>query len=156
MGRQIPHHSAPHPASSSGACQPLGPSTPGDASHWVLSLSLPTFCRQHAFLDASPGRGAAEHVPLLLQQVQATVSSIAGRAEGNIPTYPAGREVYTEGTNAGTFAAVTAWDRVHGMRQGSGVSWADGWEPRAGGKADADTSGVSHPEGKCSASCLRR
>lgn len=31
-----------------------------------------------------------------------------------------------------------------------------GWEPRAGGKADVDTSGVSHPEGKCSVSCLRR
>lgn len=84
------------------------------------SLSLPTFCRQHAFLDASPGRGAADHVPLLLQQVQATVSSVAGRAEGNIPTHPAGREVYTEGRNAGTFAAVTARDHVHGMRQGSG------------------------------------
>lgn len=69
-----------------------------------------------------------------------------------MPTYPAGREVYAEGVNAGPFAAVAAWDHVHVL----GCPRADGWEPHAGGKADADTSGVSHSEGKCSVSRLRR
>lgn len=81
------------------------------------SLSFPTFYLQHTCLDTFSwlGRGAVECVHLLLQEVQATVSSIASRAEGNITTFPAGREVYAEGMNARLFAAVTAWDHSHRM-----------------------------------------
>lgn len=34
--------------------------------------------------------------------------------------------------------------------------WSDEWHPHARGEADANTSGVSHPDRKCSVSCLWR
>ena len=127
-----PGHSASHPPSRSGGCQPLGPSTPGDASPWVCSLLLPAARLPRHLLW--PGQGVVEHVHLLLQQVQTSVSSTGGRTEGNIPTHPAGREVHAEGRNARPFAAVTTWDLVHGMRWGEGVHGLMGGSPMPEGR----------------------
>lgn len=122
------------------------------------SLPLLTFCPQRACLAASPGLGEElQSVPTSFRsgfkplspasQAEQRGTSLLTQCEGRRRQRAHDCQAVCSRHSVGS----RPWDAL-----GLGCPQGDGWEPQARWKADADTSGVSHPEGKCSVSCLRR